>query len=652
MSVASFTYWPDEEMAAASNLKAFMDAEGLADYKTLLERSESDPAWFWNAVIAFLDIRFTKPYSQIMDTSPGIPWTRWCAGGKTNIVLNCLDKHKGTPVWAKPAIDWQGEDGRRRGWSYEELNEKVCRLANGLLSLGAGAGDVVAIYMPMVPEVAAAYLAIAKIGAVSSPLFSGYGESAIRTRLEDAGAKLVITADGMPRAGKTVALKQNLDAALSGATRVEHCIVFSHMGIETPWVEGRDVGWDELLRESEPSLDTAQLDAEAMLTLAYTSGTSGKPKGVVMTHCGFLTKAALDFSIIGDLKASDRFLWMSDFGWVIGTLSIVSSLQAGATLVLADGAPDFPGGRNRLLRIAQDLEVSYLGIAPTLVRAFMMNDVQEISRLDLSAIRIVISSGEPWTPDAWNWCQKHICGSAPLLNISGGTEVSCAILATTVMHPNKPCGFTGPVPGMGARVFDADGAPVSAGEVGELVLTQPSIGMTQGLWRDPDRYIETYWSSYRDVWRHGDWATIDADGIWFIHGRSDDTINIAGKRVGPAEIESLLMESGQIADAAAIAVPDDLKGVAILCVCVPMPGTVANEALAAKLSHYVVAGLGPPFRPREIVFADELPKTRNMKTMRRVVRTAYLGDDPGDLSSLVNPDCVGALERAFGRKGI
>ncbi|MCH8239650.1 MAG: AMP-binding protein [Proteobacteria bacterium] len=506
--------------------------------------------------------------------------------------------------------------------------------------------------MPMVPEVVAAYLAIAKIGAVSSPLFSGYGESAIRTRLEDAGAKLVITADGMPRAGKTVALKQNLDAALSGATSVEHCIVFSHMGIETPWTEGRDVDWDELLRGSEPSLDTAQLDAEAMLTLAYTSGTSGKPKGVVMTHCGFLTKAALDFSIIGDLKASDRFLWMSDFGWVIGTLSIVSSLQAGATLVLADGAPDFPGGRNRLLRIAQDLEVSYLGIAPTLVRAFMMNDLQEISRLDLSAIRIVISSGEPWTPDAWNWCQKHICGSAPLLNISGGTEVSCAILATTVIHPNKPCGFTGPVPGMGARVFDADGRPVSAGEVGELVLTQPSIGMTQGLWRDPDRYIETYWSSYRDVWRHGDWATIDADGIWFIHGRSDDTINIAGKRVGPAEIESLLMESGQIADAAAIAVPDDLKGVAILCVCVPMPGTVANEALAAKLSHYVVAGLGPPFRPREIVFADELPKTRNMKTMRRVVRTAYLGDDPGDLSSLVNPDCVGALERAFGRKGI
>ncbi len=205
---------------------------------------------------------------------------------------------------------------------------------------------------------------------------------------------------------------------------------------------------------------------------------------------------------------------------------------------------------------------------------------------------------------------------------------------------------------MGARVFGADGRPVSTGEVGELVLTQPSIGMTQGLWRDPDRYIETYWSSYRDVWRHGDWATIDEDGIWFIHGRSDDTINIAGKRVGPAEIESLLMESGQVVDAAAIAVPDDLKGVAILCVCVPMPDIVANEALAGELSQYVVAGLGGPFRPKEIVFADELPKTRNMKTMRRVVRAAYIGDDSGDLSSLVNPDCVGALERAFGRKGI
>ena len=486
-------------------------------------------------------------------------------------------------------------------------------------------------------------------GAVSLPLFSGFGACAIQKRLEDAGVKLVITADAMPRAGKMVALKQNLDEALTGATTVEHCIVFSHMGVETPRIDGRDVDWDGLLRESAPSLDTAQLDADAMLTLAYTSGTTGKPKGVVMTHCGFLTKAVFDLLVICDLKQSDRFLWMSDFGWVVGSLSIVAVLQAGATLVLADGAPDYPGDQNRLLRIAQDLDVSYLGVAPTLVRAFMKNDLQAIARLDLSSVRVVISSGEPWTPDAWNWCQKHVCGTAPLLNITGGTELSCSILASTVIHPNKPCGFTGPIPGMGARVFDADGNPASAGEVGELVLTHPSIGMTRGLWRDPDRYMETYWSTYTDVWRHGDWAAIDEDDIWFIHGRSDDTINIAGKRVGPAEIEALLTESGQVVDAAAIAVPDDLKGVAILCVCVPMTDADGNEAVAGELSQYVVREMGAPFRPKEIVFVEELPKTRNMKTMRRVVRAAYIGNDPGDLSSLVNADCIDALEKAFGR---
>jgi len=647
MSDADFTWHPNDKMIAESNLQAFMTSAGVADFDTLMARADREPEWFWNTAIDFLDTRFFKPYSKVMDDSEGIAWTKWCIGGTTNLALNCIDKHKDTPAWSHPAVDWEGEDGARRTWTYEQLDEQVSRLANGLKALGVGIGDVVAIHMPMIPEVAAAYLAIAKMGAVSLPLFSGFGPGAIRTRLEDAEAKAVICADAMPRAGKVIPLKPTLDQALEQTPSVTNCIVYDHMGSGPSMTPGRDTDWASLLDGQSPDCVTEQLPADAMLTLAYTSGTTGKPKGVIATHSGFLIKTAFDIRVMNDLKASDRLLWMSDFGWVVGTMTVTTVFDAGATLVMADGAPDHPSDRNRILRLAQDMKVTYLGVGPTLIRSFMKALGDDGHGFDLSSIRVVTSSGEPWTPDAWNWCQKHICGDAPLLNISGGTEISGLILTSTVIHPNKPCGFTCGVPGMGAAIFDTDGQPAKPGELGELVLTRHSIGLTQGLWRDPDRYIKTYWSFFPDVWRHGDWAVKDEDGIWFIHGRSDDTINIAGKRAGPTEIEALLMGSGKVLDAAAVAIPDDIKGVVILAVCIPMPGIEANGALAQELSNDVVAGLGPPFRPKAIVFVDELPKTRNMKTMRRVVRAAYLGDDPGDLSSLVNPTSVAGLEAAF-----
>lgn len=641
-------WWPDAATLDSANLTRFMRALGVDSFEALNQQASADPAGFHDALIRFLDYRFYTPYSQVLDTSEGLPFARWCEGGTTNVVLNCIDRWRGTPRYTQPALIWEGEDGTQTTRTFEDIDRETCQLAWGLRQLGLGRGDVVGMYLPNLPQAAAAMLAVAKIGGIVLPMFSGFGADAIAQRLQDGRAKALITVDGSLRRGKPMSAKPVVDEALTHCPGVQHVVVLNHLTTAHGWTEGRDHWWHELAAgapQDVQAVPTEQMPADDPFLLMFTSGTTGKPKGVVHSHCGFPVKTALDLSICMDLKPEDRFLWMSDMGWLVGPILVFGGLQTGATVVLAEGAPNYPEP-DRLWRLIERHRVSYLGLAPTVARLSMSLDAAALDALDLGSLRVIVSTGEPWTPEAWHWTFDRIGQrKVPLLNYSGGTEIG-GILTGTVIHPLKPCAFAGAIPGTGADVVDAEGHSVGQGVTGELVMRSPSIGLTRGLWHDRERYLDSYWSRLPHLWVHGDFASRDADGMWYVHGRSDDTLKIAGKRTGPSEIEAPLMGTGLLQDAAVIGVPDPIKGTAVLCVCVPRPDT--EEASAAKtLSAAVVAGLGGAFKPARVVFVADLPRTRNMKVMRRVVRAAWLGEDPGDLSTLVNPEAVAGIRDAL-----
>jgi acetyl-CoA synthetase len=638
---------PDAATVDGANLTRFLRVLGLDSFEALNERASRDPAWFNDALIRFLDYRFERPYERVLDLGDGLPFAHWCVGGVTNVVTNCIDRRRGTPRYDQPVLVWEGEDGAVTTWTFADLDRETCRLAWGLRRLGLGQGDVVGMYLPNLPHAAAAMLAVAKIGAIVLPMFSGFGADAIAQRLDDGNAKAVITVDGSLRRGKPVGAKAVVDEALAHCPGLRHVVVLSHLPTRHEWTQGRDHWWHELVADAPEdvgAVPTQPMPADDPFLLMFTSGTTGKPKGVVHSHCGFPVKTALDLSICMDLKPEDRFLWMSDMGWLVGPMLVFGGLLVGSTVVIAEGAPNYPEP-DRLWRLVERHRVTYLGLAPTVARLSMSLGDAALAERDLSSLRVIISTGEPWTPEAWMWTFERVGRRrVPLLNFSGGTEMG-GILTGTVIHPLKPCAFAGPVPGTGADVVDADGASVGSGATGELVMRTPSIGLTRGLWHDRERYLQSYWSRLPDLWVHGDFASRDADGMWYVHGRSDDTLKIAGKRTGPSEIEALLMGTGLLQDAVAIGTPDAIKGTAVVCVCVPRPG-IAADAAVKTLSAAVVAGLGGAFRPAEVLLVADVPRTRNMKVMRRVVRAAWLGEDPGDLSTLVNPESVQAIRAA------
>lgn len=642
-----FVWYPTPEYIDGSHLQQFMQAHRIASLDELHRRSVQDIAWFWDAALKYLDIQFYEPYSQIVDLSQGKAWARWCVGGRMNIVHNCLDKWMGTTQEARAALRWEGEEGATRILTYGDLFGEVNRTANALRGLGLGQGDAIGLFMPMTPEIAIALLAIAKIGGVILPLFSGYGAGAVATRLADAEAKALFVSDGAFRRGRAVDMKVIADEALLHAPTVQHVVVHRRTGIDIPWTPGRDHWWHEIVPQQPPVAPTEHTSAEDTLMIIYTSGTTGQPKGAVHTHCGFPIKAAQDMAMGLDLRRSDTLYWMTDMGWMMGPWEVFGSLILGSAMLFYDGAPDYPDV-DRLWKLVEEHGVTTLGVSPTLIRSLMAHSDDPVRQHDLSSLRVFASTGEPWNPDPWLWL-FHTVGKSklPIINYSGGTEISGGIVMGNVLTPLKPAAFSGPVVGMAADVIDDNGTPVR-GQVGELVVRQPWIGMTRGFWKDPDRYIETYWSRFPDIWVHGDFAAIDADGQWYILGRSDDTIKIAGKRVGPAEVESILVHHPAVLEAGAIGIPHPVKGSALVCFAVLRPGVHASSDLAGGLKELVAAEMGKALKPDALVFVPDLPKTRNAKVMRRVLRAAYLGQPAGDLSALVNPEVVEQI-RTLGR---
>jgi acetyl-CoA synthetase len=634
---------PDPAALASTNVGRFQARHGIATFDELLARSIEDPAWFWGAVVDFLDLPFSTPYEQVLDTSKGVPWATWFTGGETNLAAMCLDRWVRESPDAE-AVRWEGEDGEVRVLTYAELDRHVDGLAAELRGRGIGMGDAVGIFLPMLPETVVAALAVAKLGAMFLPVFSGYGADAIAVRLADAGARALLCADGFWRRGSAVPMLATALEAVGQVDTVEAVVVVPRVGeVEARTVEGvAVVPWPGPTDEVVP---TVAVDSEHPLFIAYTSGTTGKPKGSVHVHGGFTVKIAEEVAFQFDCRPGDRLFWFADFGWIMGPWEIVGTLANGATVCLYEGAPDFPE-TDRLWAYLERHEVSILGISPTLVRAMMAHGDEPVTSHDLSALRILGSTGEPWNETPYRWFSEVVGGGrCPVINISGGTEVGACFLSPHPVQPLTAMTLGGPALGMAVDVFSDAGEPVR-GEVGELVCTQPWPGMTRGLWQAPERYLETYWDRWSDVWVHGDWALIDDDGQWYLRGRSDDTIKVAGKRLGPAEVESALVAHPAVAEAAAIGVPHEVKGEALWCYVVPAAGVEASDELRAELVATVTDALGKSFKPSAVRFTAALPKTRSAKVLRRAIRATALGTDPGDLSSLEDPAAVDAVRDA------
>jgi acetyl-CoA synthetase len=519
-----------------------------------------------------------------------------------------------------------GEDGTRRERTWGELSRETTQLAEALVELGVEPGDRVAIYMPMCPEVAVASHACAHIGAIQVPVFSGFAAPAVRQRLEASEAKVVICADWSLRRGKRVEMRAILDEVLDGRPVVA-------------WERER-LAWPEVVTRRPGTLAALEVDSEHPYLLTYTSGTTGQPKGVLHVQGGFLVSIAREVAYQTDVHAGDRIHFATDMGWIMGPWTVVGGGAVGASIVFAEGAPDWPD--DRLWRTIEQERVTMLGVSPTLVRALIPKGEPQA---DMSSLQAIATTGEPWNPDPYLWLHERVGkGRVPIVNLSGGTEVGACFLSVAITEPIKPVSLGFPALGEDMDVVDPEGRPVR-GEVGELVCRRPFPGMTRGLWGDPERYLDTYWRRFPGIWTHGDWASVDEDGYWFLHGRSDDTLNIAGKRIGPAELESAAIASGAVSEAAAIGVPHEVKGEVAWIFCVPKPGEEpSEEAVAAKVGDV----LGKAFKPDRILFVPSLPKTRSAKIVRRAVRARALGTDPGDLSSLENPEALEEISRAAG----
>ena len=655
-------YEPEESFVESTNVHAFTQEYGIDDYEELIERTTSggesaDAAagveWFWDELPDHLGVEWYDDYDAVREDTDGPQFTEWYPGGSLNVAHNTVDRHAARDAERrnKLACIWEGEDGETRNFTYHELARTSNQVASYLESVGVETGDTVALYMPMVPEVISIMYGCFKAGAIAVPIFSGFGVEATATRIEDPEADVLFTADGFYRRGSQVTLKDAADEAIDQADyEVTDVVVYRRFEDGDPeMTDGRDAYWSETVAEADDDYETKALDSSDESMLLYSSGTTGKPKGIVHTHAGAQMQAAKEVYFGFDLRPSDRFFWVSDIGWMMGPWTLIGTHTFGGTMVMYEGAPDYPNP-DRFWKLIDRHDVTQFGISPTAIRALRKQGDEWVEGHDLSSLRLLGSTGEPWDPESWLWFYEEVGGGdTPIINISGGTEIFGCFLMPLPGQSLKPCTLGGPGLGMDIDIVDETGVSVEEdNERGYLVARDSCPSMTKSLWSGDDRYLHEYWSSFTEppMWDHGDWAQVDAEGFWYLHGRADDALNVAGRKVGPAEIEGALIEHETVNQAAAVGVPDDTTGTAVVTYVVLEPGNEETDALREELREKVGDEHGKPFRPREVLFVDEFPKTQSGKIIRRAIEATYTDEDLGDMSSIENPGALEEVENA------
>ena len=632
----SRTFAPGAAFTAQANATADLYAE-----------AERDPEGFWAARAHEL-ISWSTPFDQVLDWQP--PFARWFLGGQLNVAYNCVDRHVENGLGDKVAYHWIGEPGDTRTITFGELRREVNRAANALKELGVGKGDVVAIYLPMIPELPISMLACAKIGAAHTVVFGGFSAEALSDRINDAGAKVLITADGGWRRGRKVGLKHHADEAVASTPSIAHTIVVSRLRDGCHMVEGRDHWWGELVGRQSDECPLVPVDSEQMLYLLYTSGTTAKPKGIVHTSAGYLLGSAWSHRMVFDSKPDDVYWCAADIGWVTGHSYIVYGPLANATTgIMYEGAPDSPTW-DRWWQIVEDYGVTILYTAPTAIRAFMKQGPEWPAKRDLSSLRLLGSVGEPINPEAWTWYQKHIGGGrTPIVDTWWQTETGSILISPLPgVTTTKPGSATFPLPGVAADIVDADGNSVPNGSGGYLVLKRPWPSMLRGIHGDPERYAQTYWSRFPGMYFTGDGAKRDADGYYWLLGRVDDVMNVAGHRLSTIEVESALVDHASVAEAAVVGKADEVSGQAIFAFVILKAGQEPSEALGLQLREHVAYVIGPIARPKFLLFTPDLPKTRSGKIMRRLLRDIAEGRTLGDTTTLADAAVVDVIRERTG----
>ncbi|MCX2818945.1 AMP-binding protein [Haladaptatus sp. F3-133] len=647
--VDEIVHEPSQEFVESTNVREFMEEYGIEDHDELIERTCGDVDWFWDEIVDYLGLEFYEGYDEVRDDSDGPQFTDWYPGGEVNIAHNTVDRHaeRDNERRNKVALIWEGEPGDVREITYHELQRGTNKVANALEERGIGEGDTVGLYMPMVPEVVSILYGCFKVGAIAVPIFSGFGVEATAKRIEDSECSVLFTGDGFYRRGNEITLKGTADEAIEEAGHVEHTIVYERLGDDIPWDDERDERWDDAVEAQDDEYETKQLGSSAGSMLLYSSGTTGKPKGIVHTHAGGLVQPAKEMHFGFDQKPSDRFFWVSDIGWMMGPWTLIGNHAFGGTVFMYEGAPDHPEP-DRFWEMIDRHSLTQFGISPTAIRALRKEGDGWVEGHDLSSLRILGSTGEPWDPESWKWFHENVGGGdAPIINISGGTEVFGCFLMPMPTQSLKPTTLGGPGLGMDIDIVDESGESIKeTHERGYLVARDSCPSMTKSLWSGDERYLEEYWSTWDDVWDHGDWALMDDDGFWFLLGRADDALNVAGRKVGPAEIESVLMDHDAVNQSAAVGVPDETTGTAVVCYVIPEDDASTGDKLRGQLRTLVGEEHGKPFRPKEVLFVDDLPRTQSGKIIRRAVSSAHQGEDPGDLSSMENPEVLDEIRDA------